>query len=198
VSPEVVDFGDVPADTEATRLVHVVNRASIDLRATLGERTFAIPALGSADVPVAWKPSGGVAGCHDETREETIQFYPRDPGAPVVPKQQTVRLRERVRSGKADFQRHEHVDSGSGRKPDYAGTSRAWTCPPDYIVASCRTEHAECGDGRCNTDGYAVNAEPAPNGCRFACKGPTSFLPGLSSNFCRFDARMECRLRCTP
>jgi len=196
VSPESVDFGEVPYEKEATRLVHVVNRASIDLRASLGDKTFAVPALGSADLPVTWRPSGTTTGCHEEVREDTIQFYPRDPSAPVTPKQHSVRLRERVRTGKPDFFRHEHVDSGSGRKPDYASTRRDWTCPADYVVASCKTEKAQCGDGSCTTDGYAVNAEPGANGCRFGCKGPESFLPGLSSNFCRFDAKMECRLRC--
>jgi hypothetical protein len=195
---ETLDFGDVPEGREETRLVHVVNRASIDLRATLGERTFAVPALGSIDIPLTWRPSGQGAGCHAQTREDTVLFYPRDGSAPVTPKTQSARVVSRVRTGKADFKRHEHVDSGSGRKPDYASTRREFTCPPDYAVASCRTEKAECGDGRCTTDGYAVNAEPAPNGCRFGCKGPESILPGLSSNYCRFDAVMECRLRCAP
>ncbi len=196
VSPEAIDFGDVPDGQEATRLVHVVNRAPIDLRATIGERTFAVPALGSIDAPLSWRPSAPVAGCQKQTREDTLQFYPSDASAPVSPKVQSVRLTSQVRTGKADFRRHEHVDSGSGRKPDYASTRREFTCPPDYVVASCRTTNAQCGDGKCATDGYAVNAEPAPNGCRFGCKGPESILPGLSSNFCRFDAVMECRLRC--
>jgi len=198
VSPETLDFGEVPHGREETRLVHIVNRASLDLRATLGEQTFAIPALGSVDVPLTWRPTAPTAGCQPQTREDTLQFYPRDGSAPVTPKTQSVRVVSRVRTGKADFKRHEHVDSGSGRKPDYASTRRDWTCPPDYVVASCRTEKAECGDGRCSTDGYAVNAEPGQNGCRFSCKGPESILPVLSSNYCRFDALMECRLRCSP
>jgi len=200
VSPETLDFGEVPYDRSETRLVHVVNRAPLDLRATLGERTFAVPALGSVDVPVTWRPTGQTAGCQLQTREDTVQFYPRDESAPITPKVQSVRVVSRVRTGKPDFKRHEHIDSGSGRKPDYAATRRDWTCPPDYVVASCRTEKAECGDGKCATDGYAVNAEPGENGCRFGCRGPESMaiLPGFSSNFCRFDAVMECRLRCRP
>ncbi|MDF2697613.1 MAG: hypothetical protein K0S65_5996, partial [Labilithrix sp.] len=200
-APEVsttLDFGEVPFGREETRLVHVVNRASLDLRATLGERTFAVPALGSIDVPLSWRPSGTTAGCQTQTREDTVQFYPRDESAPVVPKTQSARILSRVRTGKADFKRHEHIDSGSGRRPDYASTRREFTCPPDYVVASCRTEKAQCGDGSCSTDGYTVNAEPGSNGCRFGCKGPESILPGLSSNYCRFDAVMECRLRCGP
>jgi hypothetical protein len=196
VAPEVLDFGDVPYESESTKLLHIVNRAPIDLRASVGERTFAVPALGSADVPVTWRPNGAAIGCEVQTRDETLQFYPRDADAPVVPKMQTTRIVERVRTGKPTYRRHEHVDTGVSRKPDYAGTKREWTCPDDYAVSSCRTEKAECGDGRCATDGYAVNAEPVPNGCRFGCKGPEGLIPGLSSNFCRFDAVMECRLRC--
>lgn len=196
VSPEVVDFGDVPFGTEAARLLHVVNRAPVELRATLGEATYAVPALGSTDVPLTWTPRGQALGCEVQTREETLAFVPRDASAPVSPKMQSVRVVARARSGKATFTRHEHVDTGVHRKPDYAATSRVWACPPDYALASCRTEKAECGDGRCQSDGYAVNAGPEGNGCRFACTGPDGLIPGLSSNFCRFDAVMECRLRC--
>ncbi len=196
VSPEIVEFGDVPYGREATRLLHVVNRASIDLRATIGERTFAVPALGSADVPFEWKPEGQSLGCEALTREETLEFLPRDANAPVIPRKQSVRLVARARSGKESFRRHEHVDTGVSRKPEYAKASREWTCPPDYALASCRSEALRCGDGPCKSDGYAVNAEPTERGCRFGCTGPEGFLPGLSSNFCSYDAVMECRLRC--
>lgn len=196
VSPQIVDFGDVPYDKEETRLIHVVNRASLDLRANIGEKTFAVPALGSADVSIAWRPNGNATGCEAQTREETLQFYPRDADAPVTPKMQSVRIVSRIRTGKPAYRQHEHVDSGTSRKPDYAGTRREWTCPNDYAVSGCRTERAQCGDGKCLSDGYAVNAEPAPNGCRFGCKGPEGLIPGISSNFCRFDAVMDCTLRC--
>ncbi|MBX3234138.1 MAG: hypothetical protein KIT84_06235 [Labilithrix sp.] len=196
VSPETLDFGEVPYDREETRLLHVVNRASIDLRATVGERTFAVSALGSVDVPLAWRPTGATVGCEQQTREDTVQFYPRDENVPVTPKVQSTRIVSKVRTGKGTWSRHEHVDSGTGRKPDYASTKREWSCPPDYVVSSCATRSTQCGDGKCTTDGYAVNAEPGANGCRFSCKGPESLIPGLSSNFCRFDAVMECRLRC--
>lgn len=196
VSPEVVDFGDVPYDREETRLLHVVNRASVDLRATIAERTFAVPALGSADLPLTWKPTGQSLGCEARTREETIQFYPSDAEAPISPKMQTARIVARVRTGKPLFRRHEHIDTGVARKPDYAATKREWSCPPDYALVACRTEKAECGDKRCASDGYVVNAEPNENGCRFGCRGPEGLLPGISSNFCRFDAVMECHLRC--
>lgn len=196
VSPEVLELGDVPYGKEETRLLHIVNRAAIDLRATIGERTFAVPALGSADVPLAWTPNGQALGCEVQTREEILQFTPRDGDAPVTPKTQSVRVTARVRTGKPIFKRHEHIDTGVHRKPEYAATKREWTCPPDYALSGCRTESAQCGDGRCTTDGYAVNAEPIENGCRFGCTGPEGLLPGISSMFCRFDAVMECRLRC--
>jgi hypothetical protein len=186
----------VPYDKEETKLLHIVNRASLDLRASVGDRTFAIPALGSADVPLSWKPSGETAGCEIQTRDHTLQFYPRDADAPVVPKMQSARIVSRVRTGKPTFRRHEHVDTGVSRKPDYAGARREWTCPDDYAVSACRTDKPQCGDGKCTSDGYAVNAEPIPNGCRFSCRGPEGLLPGFSSNFCRFDAVMECHLRC--
>ena len=196
VSPEIVELGDVPYGREETRLLHIVNRAAIDLRATIGERTFAVPALGSADVPLAWTPNGQALGCEVQTREEILQFTPRDGDVPVTPKTQSVKVTARVRTGRPIFKRHEHIDTGVHRKPDYAATKREFTCPPDYALSSCRTEQAQCGDGRCTTDGYAVNAEPIENGCRFGCTGPEGLLPGISSMFCRFDAVMECRLRC--
>ncbi len=196
VSPEVVELGDVPYGTEVQRLVHVVNRAPVELRASVGDRTFAVPALGSTDLPFTWTPKGQSLGCEPVTYEETLSFVPRDASAPVSPKMQSVRVVARGRAGKPIFRQHEHVDTGVHRKPDYGATKRVWSCPPDYALASCRTEKAECGDGRCATDGYAVNAGPEGNGCRFACSGPDGLIPGLSSNFCRFDAVMECRLRC--
>lgn len=196
VSPEVVDFGDLPYGAEVTRLVHVVNRAPVELRATLGERTFSVPALGSTDVPFTWSPRGDALGCEAIMQEETLSFVPRDASAPVSPRSHSVRITARARAGKASFRQHEHVDTGVHRKPEYGATRRQWTCPPDYAVATCRTEKAECGDGRCLTDGYAVNAGPEGNGCRFGCSGPDGLIPGFSSNFCRFDAVMECRLRC--
>lgn len=196
VAPEVVDFGDVPEGREETRLLHVVNRAPFELRASLGDRTFALPGLGSLDVPLAWTPAPGGLGCRVDTREDTLVFTPRDAAIPAVPRMQTVRVTSRVRTGKPTFRRHEHVDTGVHAKPDYAATARTFQCPAEYVLASCRTENAACGDGRCASDGYAVNAAPEGNGCSFRCRGPEGLVPGWSSNFCRFDAVMECRLRC--
>ncbi len=196
LAPEVLDFGEVPYGREATRLLHVVNRASIDLVATLGARSFSIPALASIDLPMTWKPEGETLGCEPLTRDETVQFVPRDADVRVTPRAQSLHVSAHALTGKPTFRRHEHVDTGVHRKPDYAATERAWECPPGYAVSGCRTEKTECGDGTCTTDGYAVNAEPTANGCRFRCGGPEGLFPGLSSMFCRFDAVMDCRLRC--
>mgnify|MGYP000851211201 CR=1 FL=1 len=54
----------------------------------------------------------------------------------------------------------------------------------------------KCGEAGkpCGTQGYVVSAETKENGCHFGCKGPTSLLMG--SNACKFDAVMECKLKC--
>jgi hypothetical protein len=197
VSPALVDFGDVAYGQEQTRLVHVVNRATIDLYAILREQSFAVPALGSLDIPISWRPEGETAGCESQLREETLVFVPRDPSAPVSPKQQTVRLVERVRTGKGAYRRAEPVDSGEARRPDYGKTARDWTCPQDYVVRECRAERRECsGSTRGCTQGeFRFDAQTSGNGCHFGCQGPSSLL-GLSTSFCRFQAEMECQLRC--
>ncbi len=192
VSPSLVDFGDVPYGGAAQRLVHVVNRASLDVYAEHGGQTYAIPAQGSLDVPVAWRPQGESSFCEIQSREETLVFTPRDPSAPVVPKQQSVRLALRVRTGQPWVERKARVDSGEGRKPNYAATVRKATCPPDYVVDGCRADNAQCGGGSCQK--YQLEASVEEGACRFACKGPDSVLFG--TNFCRFDGVARCRLRC--
>jgi hypothetical protein len=195
VSPTPMDFGDAAYGKESTRLLHVVNRASIDLHAVLGARTFAVPARGSLDVPLTWAPEGDAPGCEAQTREETVLFVPQDPAAPVTPKQQTARVVEQVRTGRPAVARTEHIDTGESRRPTYAATSRDWTCPPDFTVSACRVEQPQCADTTrtCTSDGYGVVAAQVGNGCHFACSGPNAIL---SAQFCRFDATMECRLRC--
>jgi hypothetical protein len=195
ISPDVLDFGEVPYGHEEKRIVHIVNRAAIELRATLAGRTFAVPALGSADVPLAWIPQGQMLGCEAQTRQETLELTPRDASAPITPRTHSITINARIRTGKATFTRHEHIDTGMHRAPDYAATTREWTCPPDYALAACHTEKVACGDGVCQTDGYAVNAWPGENGCHYGCTGPQALNP-LANNFCRFDALMECRLKC--
>jgi len=198
VTPLPVDFGVVPYDKDGARLVHVVNRAAIDLVATVGggARPFDIPARGSADVPLTWRPMGDEPGCDAQTREETLVFAPKDTSAPAVPRQQSVRLVESVRSGHGDVRRSERVDTGEGRLIDYATTVRDWTCPKDHVLAGCRAEHAECADARhdCSQD-FALTAREDANGCHFGCAGPRGIL---SKTYCRFDAVMDCRLRCGP
>lgn len=196
VSPELVELGDVPYGQAGQKLLHVVNRANLDVRADFAGQSFALPALASIDLPVSWTPTGASLGCERQEREETLQFSPKDSAAPVSPKTQSVRITERVRTGKGTFSRQEHVDTGVYTRPDYAQATRAWECPADYALKSCRTENLQCGDASCTEKGYAVNASPEGNGCKFTCNGPKGIIPGLSSYFCRFDAVMECGLRC--
>lgn len=195
VSPAMVDFGETPYGKEATHLVHVVNRAPFDVHATIGKRDLDIGARGSADVPISWMPLGETAGCEAQQRDETIVFAPKSTGAPVMPQQQSVKLALTVRTGKDKVVRAEHVDTGEKRSPDYAATKRDWTCPPDYTVAACHTQSESCGSGvGCGGDGYVITADTKGNGCSFGCQGPTSLL--TASNYCRFDAVMECKLAC--
>lgn len=197
VSPSPLDFGETPYGKESTRLVHVVNRASFDLSATVGRQQVAVPARATADVAVTWVPSGDAPGCELQSREEAMVFAPRAEDVPATPKQQSVRLVETVRTGKGTVLRAEHVETGEKRSPDYAATVRDWTCPPDHVLASCRAQGASCGDKNkdCTSDGYRVTAEASSkNGCHFACDGPTSLL--WPANRCAFDAVMECRLAC--
>jgi hypothetical protein len=196
VTPKRLDFATVPYGQEQTRLVHVVNRASFELSAVVGRRMFSVPARGTADLPVTWEPFGEVTGCEDQAREEVVELFPTDPDAPVTPRAHSTKLELRVRTGKPVVSRSEHVDSGEGYKPRYETTKREWACPPDYQVDRCHIDRAICGDGPCRSQGYAAVAEPTPTGCRFSCSGPTGVIPGLSSHFCKFDATMDCRLRC--
>ncbi len=197
VTPMPVDFGVVPADREATRLVHVQNRASIDLTAYYNDHSFSLPAEGSLDIPLVWRPSAQTAVCEAQTREETLTFVPTNRDAPVVPKQHTVRVVERVQTGNGSIVRREHIDTGEARRPDYAATERTLTCPKDYVPSACRIEKPECGDGgNCSRGGYSIVADETADGCKVKCKGPTSML--TSSNYCRFDVALECTLRCAP
>jgi hypothetical protein len=196
VSPTPVEFGDVGYGKEATKLLHVVNRASFPITATLGKRTVDIGAHESTDFPVSWIPNGEASGCDAQSREEDLVFVPKDPSTPAMPKKQSVRLVEHVQTGRTVQVRAEPIDTGSGRSPDYAATERDWQCPADYTVANCRSQAEKCGDGTkpCGTQGYVVSAETKENGCHFGCKGPSSLLMG--SNGCKFDAVMECKLKC--
>ncbi len=195
VAPALVDFGDVPYGAEATRLVHVQNRAAIDLLAIHEGRNFAVPARGSADVPIAWRPRGDAVGCEAQTREDTLLFVPRDGSVTVVPTQQAVRLAMHVRAGRPTSRQIERIDTGEHRKPDYGKTSRETACPADYAPRACTIENARCADktGVCKGDGYAVVSTLTATGCHFACSGPDALV---TSQFCRFDAVTECGLRC--
>ncbi|CAN5350086.1 hypothetical protein BH09MYX1_BH09MYX1_37940 [soil metagenome] len=197
VGPTPVEFGDVGYGKEATKLLHVVNRASFPVTATLGKRVVDIGAHESIDLPVSWIPTGDASGCDNQAKEEDLVFVPKDPSTPASPKKQSVRLVEHVQTGRTVQVRAEPIDTGSGRSPDYAATERDWHCPADYTIANCRSQAEKCGDAGkpCGTQGYTVNAETKENGCHFGCKGPSSLLVG--SNSCKFDAVMECKLKCT-
>lgn len=197
VGPVPLDFGEVPYGKGSTRLVHIVNRASFDLRATVGPQSIEVPARGTVDVPVVWIPSGDAPGCEMQSREESMVLVPKAPGTPVVPRQHSVRLPESLRTGRGTDVRAEHLETGERRRPDYASTARDWACSAGRVLAGCRTQGAKCGDKNrdCSSDGYTLTAEPRGNGCHFGCTGPTSIL--TASNFCTFDAVMECRLSCT-
>jgi hypothetical protein len=210
VTPAPLDFGEVPYGREGTRLLHIVNRAPIDLFASYRGNLIDVQARASFDLEVRWAPDGDASGCDAQVREEAIVFTPRDPRLAVTPRQQSVRVVEHVRTGRASAQVRVHVDTGEARAPDYAATARDLACPPDFVVSACRTENAQCGAGgagsgangagrssglACAENGYALSAAPSGSGCHFACSGPSSYLP-LASNSCRFDAVVDCRLRC--
>jgi hypothetical protein len=199
VTPAPIDFGDVPYGAQGSRLLHIVNRAPFDLFAHYGEKIIDVPAYATLDVESRWTPQGDAAGCDAQTREESIVFTPRDTRAPITPQQRSVRVVERVRSGRPTIAQRVHVDTGESRAPDYTKTNRDVACPSDYVVTACRTENAQCGDGggACEQKGYALAATMSGNGCHFGCTGPSALLP-FTANFCRFDAVAECRLRCAP
>jgi hypothetical protein len=194
VTPIPVDFGDVPYGREGTRMLHIVNRASIDLSISFRGKLFEVAARGSADVPSRWMPEGDALGCEAQTREDTLVFSALDSAVPVVPKQQTVRVIEQVRAGRGVVLKREAVDSGERKTPDYKATNRELECPRDYVVESCKAVNTDCGDDGCAKGGYAISSTQTANGCRFGCTGPTSMLIG--THYCRFDAVAECRLKC--
>ncbi len=197
VTPAPLDFGEVPYGTEGRRLMHVVNRAPIDLFARYKDKLIDVPAYASLDIEARWAPQGEALGCDAQIREEAIVFTPRDTRAPITPKQRSVRVVEHVRAGRATITQRVHVDTGESRAPDYTKTNRDVACPADYVVSACRTENPQCGNdgGACAQNGYALASTMSGNGCHFGCTGPSALLP-FSANYCRFDAVAECRLRC--
>ncbi len=193
VAPSALDFGLVPNDKRGSRFLHVVNRAPFDVVALAQGASYAVPALGSLDVPVEYKPLDGATACQMDMREETVVFSPRDEATPVTPRQHSVKVELRARTGASSVSRTEKVDSGIARRPDYDATGRDTVCPPGYGVQSCSAEHAECSDGKCGP-GFVMDARPNANGCHFACRGPRAGV--VFSEYCRFDGVMQCKLRC--
>ena len=181
VSPSPLDFGVAAYGSEARRTVHVVNRSTLDLRALLGASTFVLPAGGTLDLPLRWTPEGDAPGCETQTRDLAIPFLRLHGGTA-----RTARVLETIRTGRPTVQRGERVEP-SPPKLDLASTVRDWTCPRDFVRASCRAESAT---------GAEVVAEPRDkDACHFACRGPSAAGP---SPPCRFDAVMTCALNCPP
>ncbi len=201
VTPSPLDFGVAPYGASATRDVHVVNRAPIDLEAIVGARTIPLPAHATIDLALRWAPDGDAQRCETQTRDESILFLPAwrdrsgDAGAPVG---RRARVLETIRTGKPRVERRERFDADRADRADRGSRDEGehaheWSCPRDFKVAACRAENAVCGDRRaCTTGGYAAVAEPrGQEGCRFDCREPAG--PGT---FCRFEAAMECVLAC--
>jgi hypothetical protein len=194
VTPVPLDFGDAAYGVEVTRLIHVVNRAAVDVTASYHGTDLVVPARGSADLNASWSPQGDGLGCDVQEREEEIVFSPADATAPCTPKRRAVRVEERVRAGRSSAVQRQHVDTGTHRAPDYRATAFDLACPPDYAPSACRAENADCHGGPCTSGGYALTATLTGAGCHFGCQGPTSLI--LPTNSCRFDGVLECRLRC--
>jgi hypothetical protein len=183
VAPSPVDFGVAAYGTEARRSVHLTNRASIDLDAVVGARTIRLPARGAIDLPLAWTPDGDAWRCETQTRDEAIPFVAATPSA-GPPREAVARVLETVRTGRPSLARAEPVEpSPRDRRGD--PTTRDLACPPDFVPAVCRAEHPLCAGRPC----ASVTGQTTKTGCHFACRGADG-AP------CRFDAVMECRLRC--
>jgi len=151
------------------------------LRALLGADTFVLPAGGAADLPVRWTPDGDAPGCETQTRDLAIPFL-RLGGQTA----RSARVLETIRTGRGAVSRTERVVP-TPPKLDLDSTIRDWTCPRDFVRTACRAE---------NTGTYEVVAEPrGEDACHFACRGPKT--PGQRAD-CRFDATMDCALRCKP
>ncbi len=184
VAPSPIDFGAVAYGVAATREVRVTSRAPFDVDAVVGARTVRVPARGAVDLPLTWAPDGDAWSCETQTRDEAIRFVPSDPSLHVVPAEQTARVLETIRTGRASVARAEPVVPDPGAPHD-APTRADWQCPPDFAVAACRVERAACAGRPC----VEVTSRPEQDGCRFVCRGERGAA-------CRFDAAMECRLRC--
>ncbi len=180
LSPSPLDFGVAPYGTEARRSVHAVNRSPVDLRALIGAETFLVPAHGAVDLPLRWTPDGDAPGCETQTRDEAIPFARVAGGNP-----RSARVLETIRTGRATVERAERVELT--RDPRAPGsTVRDWTCPRDFVRASCRAASVEpAGD---------VLVEPrGKDACHFECRGAGEAGRVRS---CRFDATMSCALSC--
>jgi hypothetical protein len=197
IAPLPLDLGVVPYGSAASRPVHIVNRAAVDVKVVAAGREVDVPAFGSIELPLVWSPDGNTVGCERRTKEEPIVVRARDPRAPVTPRERTVLVPLQVTTGMPTFSKHEPVATERARAPDYNKASVDWTCPAGYVVEQCETQLARClsPSHSCMSDGYRLTAdENGQLGCRFRCTGPKSTLWG--DNGCEYTAAMTCALWC--
>lgn len=191
VTPPKLDFGDVPYGKEVTRLVHVVNRSPLELRALVQGNTFAVPALGATEIPIVVKPLGTEASCETVQRDETLVFHPRDE-APVTPKMHSMKVELGYRSGPGEAIRASRIDSGESHKQDWTLAKGDVVCPKDYVAESCTTAKEEgCSEAEARIEGTAEGST-----CHFVPRAKTNMLPTLRSQRCKYEATAVCRLKC--
>jgi hypothetical protein len=191
VTPPKLDFGDVPYGKEVTRLVHVVNRSPLELRALVQGNTFAVPALGATEIPIVVRPAGTENACETVQRDETLVFHPRDE-APVTPKMHSVKVELGYRSGAGEVTRVARIDSGESHKQDWELAKGDVACPKDYVAELCAASKQEgCAEAEARIEGTADGTT-----CHFVPRAKTSMLPTLRSQRCKYEATAMCRLKC--
>ncbi len=191
VTPPKLDFGVVPYGKEATKMVHVVNRSSLELRALVQGNTFAVPALGTTEIPLVVKPQGDEAACDTVAHEETLVFQPRDE-APVTPKLHTMKVEVSYRSGAGEVAKTTRIDSGESHKQDWLLAKGDVICPNAYVAEACTTSREEgCAEAEARIEGTSEGGT-----CHFVPRAKTSFLPTIRSQRCKYEATATCRLKC--
>ena len=173
VSPASLDFGVAPYSTQATRTVHVVNRAAVELEALVGARTIHCRRAGQSICRSSGRPTETRSAARRRRATSRILFVPahRDPDRDAEAAiERRARVFETVRTGRPHAEQAERVDVTVRRAADYAATARDWTCPTDYVRSGCRVEN--------RTDGFTVAAEArGDSACHFACSGPPPAKP---------------------
>jgi len=197
ISPVPLEFGVVPYGQSAQRQLRVVNRAPLDVVAEHGDQKITIAAFGSGSLSLSWTPEGEGARCEHKDREEEILIRPKDSRLKVTPKERRIPVSMHLWAGMPTFSKHEPLDTGLSRAPEYDKVSADFRCPPGYVLESCEAQLERCAssNGTCHADGYRLLAEEVEGkGCRFRCTGPSSTLFG--DHRCSYTAAMVCRLSC--